>query len=68
MRRPHRRQANPTSSVVHHIFLQRFDMGGPASGIDIKAIRLVVDHIGLGAQSVKNNGPETAVGTVQPPL
>ncbi len=48
--------------------LQRLNMGRSAVGIDIRAVRIIIDHIGLCSQSIKytlGNSRSTAVGTVQ---
>ena len=55
-------------SVLHHVFLQSPDMGRTGIVVDVGAIRLGVDHVGFGAESVKNslgNVPGASVGTVQ---
>ena len=55
-------------AVLHHVLLQSLDMSGSAVGVDIYAVRIVVDHMGFCAQSVKHvlgNGGSASVGTVQ---
>ena len=55
-------------AIVHHEFLQNFDMGGAGIGIDVIAVGVIVDHVGLGTQGIKyilGNIPGGAVGAVQ---
>ena len=55
-------------SILHHIFLQSLNMGRTSIVVDVGAIRLGVDHVGFGAESIKNslgNVPGASVGTVQ---
>ena len=55
-------------SILHHIFLQSLNMGRSGIVVDVGAIRLGVDHVGFGAESIKNslgNVPGASVGTVQ---
>ena len=54
--------------VVYHVFLQSLNMGRTGIVVDVGAIRLGVDHVGFGAESIKNslgNVPGASVGTVQ---
>ena len=54
--------------VLQHVFLKLLDMGGAAVDVDVQSVRVVGDHIGVGAQGVKDalgHHPGTAVGTVQ---
>ena len=55
-------------AVLHHKLLQHLNMGRACPLVDIQAIGLGIDHIGLGAQSIKNtlgNIPGSTVGAVQ---
>ena len=50
------------------MLLQLFDMGRAAVDVDVQAVRVVGDHIGVGAEGVKNalgHHPGAAVGAVQ---
>ena len=54
--------------VIQDKFLQALDMGGAGVGVDVISVGLCIDHIGLGAQGVKDgfcNVPGGAVGAVQ---
>ena len=54
--------------VLKHILLQLFDVGGAAVDVDVQAVRVVGDHIGIGAEGVKDalgHHPGAAVGAVQ---
>ena len=42
-------------SVLHHVFLQSPDMGRTGIVVDVGAIRLGIDHVGFGTESVKNS-------------
>ena len=41
-------------AVLHHKALQLVDVGRAAIDVDVKAVRRVVDHVGLGTQGVKD--------------
>ena len=54
--------------VVEHEFLQVLDVSGAAVRVDIEAVRIVVDHICLGAEGVEDSlcdHPGRAVRGVQ---
>ena len=54
--------------VLKHMLLKLFDVGGAAVDVDVQAVRVVGDHIGIGAEGVKNalgHHPGAAVGAVQ---
>ena len=54
--------------LFQYKLLQMLNMGGAAVRVDIEAVGLVIDHIGLGAERVKyglGDGPCRAVGCVQ---
>ena len=55
-------------AVLHHKLLQMLNMRTAAVRVDVEAVGLGIDHIGLGAQGVKHalrNLPGSTVGTVQ---
>ena len=55
-------------TVFHHKLLQALNVGGAGIGVDVVAVGLVVDDIGLGAQGIEHgfcNVPGAAVGAVQ---
>ena len=52
----------------HHKLLQPLNMGRACVVVDVQAVGLIVDHIGVGAQGIKHalgNVPAAAVGAVQ---
>ena len=54
--------------LLLHKLLQGLNMGRSAVSIDVCAVRVIVDHVGLCSQSVKytlGNSGSTAVGAVQ---
>ena len=55
-------------TLFHHKLLQALNMGGACIVIDVQAVRLVIDHIGVCTQCIKDgfcNVPGTTIGTVQ---
>ena len=42
------------AALIHHIFLQTLDMRGAAVIVNVKAVRLVVNDVRIGAECVKN--------------
>ena len=58
-------------TVFHHKLLQAFDVGRASVVVDVRTVRLVVDNIGICAQSIEHrfsNIPACAVGAVQTDL
>ena len=53
---------------LSYIFLKLFDVGGTTAAVDVCSVRLVVDHICLGADGIKHAlgyGRGTSVGAVE---
>ena len=58
-------------ALFHHEFLQALDVSGAGVQVDVQAVGLVVDDIGICAQSIEHrfsNIPACAVGAVQTDL
>ena len=58
-------------ALFHNKLLQSFNMGRASIQVDVQAIGLIIDNIGICAESIKNrlgDVPRTSIGTIQTDL